>query len=129
MGDLDSGTFGHRLGTLEKQIDKLSGTSTDCCNRILILEKNQETTDEKLEGLSKHTEAIVNMSYEVKNLATKVEDVVDIISKQEVKIDKQVSRINAIESKPGTLAIKAWLMIATTIATTILGTILGYFIK
>ena len=129
VGDLDSGTFVHRLGALEKQVDKLSNTSNNSCDRILILEKNQETVDEKLEGLSKHTEAIVNMSYEVKNLATKVEDVVGIISKQEIKIDKQVSRINNIESKPGTLAVKAWAMVAATIATTVLGTIVGYFIK
>lgn len=119
----------HRLGVLEKQVSKLDEYGRDTSDRVLVLEKNCESICDKIDGLSKHTEAIVGMSYEVKNLAGKVTDAITLIEKQDARIDEQDDKIDEIKDKPGNLAIKGWFFIASAVGTSILGVIIGYFIK
>lgn len=121
----NNGAIEHRLGVLEKQVDKLNNCMTDNSNRLIIVEKSQEVMEEKLEGLSKHTEAIVGMSYEVKNLAVEVSKAVELIEKQDRKIDKQDERLDEIENKPGKLGLKAWMFVIAYIATAVLSYVVG----
>lgn len=126
MSDIN---FEHRIGVLEKQVEKLDDTVKDNSDRCLVLEKNTEQINEKLNGLSKHTDAIVGMSYEVKNLADKVGDAIELIEKQDERIDEQDIKINCLQDRPGKAAIKMWVFVASAIGASILGVVIGYFIK
>ena len=117
----NNGAFEHRLGVLEKQVDKINVTLTKNSDRLLITEKAQEVMGAKVESISKHTEAIVGMSYEVKNLTAKVGEAVNLIEKQNEKVCKQDERIDEIENKPGKLGLKAWMFVVGYIATALLG--------
>lgn len=119
----------HRLGVLEKQVSKLDEYGRDTSDRVLVLEKTSESICDKIDGLSKHTEAIVGMSYEVKNLAGKVTDAITLIEKQDTRIDEQDDKIDCLQDRPGKAAIKMWMFVASTIGTSILGVVIGYFIK
>lgn len=126
MNDIN---FEHRLGVLEKQVEKMDGTIKDNSDRCLVLEKSTEQINEKLNGLTKHTDAIVGMSYEVKNLADKVCNAIELIEKQDEKIEAQDSKINCLQDRPGKAAIKMWMFVASAVGTSILGVVIGYFIK
>lgn len=118
----NNGAIEHRINALEKQVEVMGKDLRGVSDKLLILEKNQEVTDEKLDSISKHTDAIVGMSYEVKNLANQVTSVVTLIEKQDERLD-------IIEDKPGSLAIKGWAIVIGGIASSILGVVIGTFIK
>ena len=119
----------HRLSYLERQYGKIDDTCRLNNDRLIKLENTVDVMGDKLDGLSKHTEAIVGMGYEVKNMAVKVEDVLDLIGKQNKLIDKQGIEISNIRDKPGQIAIKMWVFVGTGVGTAILGGFIGYLIK
>ena len=128
MVDVNS-TIELRLSSLEKQVDNIDNSLKDKSDRLLTLENTQKVILEKLDNVSKHTEAIVGMSYEVINLASKVGEVVELIEKQEIKIDKQNKRIDEIEKKPGKVALSTITFIISTIVSTGIGALIGMLIK
>lgn len=128
MVDVNS-TIELRLSSLEKQVDSIDNSLKDKSDRLLTLENTQKVIFEKLDNVSKHTEAIVGVSYEVKNLTSKIGEVVELIEKQEIKIDKQNTRIDEIERKPGKAAISTLTFIITTIVSTGIGALIGILIK
>ena len=69
-----------------------------------------------------YNQAFMELSNSVKMLTERVGEVL-------VKLDKQDERINALEDKPGSLAIKGWAFVATAIGTAIMGIIIGLFMK
>lgn len=112
----------YRVKVLERQIDKINESCKDINDRLICVEKIQESIGNTLNDFTKHTEAIVKMTYEVKNLSNN-------FSKAIIEIKEQEDRISKIENKPGTLAIKAWMFVLTNVGASILGVIIGTYIK
>lgn len=126
---MSEANFEHRIGVLEKQVEKVDSMLKENSDRCLILEKNTEQINEKLDSLTKHTDAIVGMSYEVKNLASKVGSAIELIEKQDIRIDQQDVKLESMQDKPGNIAIKMWVFVASVIGTSVLSVAVGVFIR
>ena len=119
----------HRLGIVENKVNSMDVGLVNLTERVTLAEKEQESINKEIDSIAKHTEAITDMSYEVRNLAKTVGDAIVILKKQEDKIKKQDIKISAIENKPGQLAVRGWIFVLTTIGTAVMGIIIGSIIK
>lgn len=114
--------FNHRLSALEIGFKDMEKKSKDMCSRILCMESKQNQLSEKVESLEKYNELIMSLSFEMKNLVEKIEQLVNIINKQEERIDN-------VESKPGNSALKYWGIVASAVVTAVTGLVLGIVLK
>ena len=111
-----------RVSALENEVKDIKGACKDINNRLIRMEESLRNSKDKILDLEKNTQAIVEMSTNVRILTDKVSDMI-------TKLDKQDERIDELEDKPGKIAIKCWVFVATAIGTAIMGVIIGLFMK
>ena len=118
----------HRLNKLDKQIEEIDITVNDVIKRIAIVEKEQQALRKNINSLTKHTEAILAMGYELKNINSKMEDILKNMGKQDKKIEEQEKKIIDLLCKPGNRALVRWELVVTTIITTVVGFVLAFLL-
>ena len=118
----------HRLDKLDKQIEGIDIVVNDVVKRIVIVEQEQQVLSKNINSLTKHTEAILAMGYELKNLNSKMEDILKNMGKQEKRIEEQEKKIIDLLCKPGNRALVRWELVITTIITTVVGFVVGFFL-
>lgn len=111
-----------RVNALESEIKDIRDTCKDINDRLIRMEESLKNSKDKILDLEKNTQAIMEMSTSVRILTEKVGDMI-------AKLDKQDERIDELEDKPGKVAIKGWVFVATAIGTAIMGVIIGFFMK
>lgn len=111
-----------RVSALESEIKDIRDTCKDINDRLIRMEESLKNSKDKIVDLEKNTQAIMEMSTSVRILTEKVGDMI-------TKLDKQDERIDELEDKPGKVAIKGWVFVATAIGTAIMGVIIGFFMK
>ena len=68
------------------------------------------------------------MGYELKNLNSKMEDILKNMGKQEKRIEEQEKKIIDLLCKPGNRALVRWELVITTIITAVVGFVMGFFL-
>lgn len=119
----------YRVQRLENQIDRINDSINELSNSCVGFQKDNELITQKLSNLEKHTEAIINMTYEFRNLSNQVSNVIDIIEKHENKLETQGDEIESIKGRPASTALKTIILIGSTIITSICGMLVGHFFK
>ena len=111
-----------RVSALEGEVKDIKSTCKDINDRLIRMEESLKSSKDKIVNLENNTRAIMEMSTNVRILTDKVSDML-------AKIDKQDDRLENLEDKPGNVAIKGWVLIATTLITTAVGAIVGILMK
>ena len=111
-----------RVSALEEEVKSIKESCKDINDRLIRMEENLKTNKDKIVDLEKNTQAIVEMSTNVRILTDKVSNMIE-------KLEKQEKRIEGIEDKPGQIAIKGWVFVATSLGTAIMGIITGFFMN
>ena len=103
-----------RVTALECEVKDIKGTCTDISNRLIRMEENLKNSNTKMGSFDKYAEAIIEMSGSIKLLTERVSDVL-------IKLDKQDTRIDILEGRPGKFALNSWKVIIMTLITAIIG--------
>lgn len=111
-----------RVQNLEADVKYIKNDLTSISERLIRMEETLKTSVSRVACFDDYTKAIIEMSGSVKVLTDKINDII-------VKMDKQDTRIDNIESKPGKIAIKGWIFVVTTLASILLGLLIGVLSK
>lgn len=102
-----------RLIKAEDLIDKLR---TD--DRIIRVEKTLEEYERRLQKEEKQTEAMLEIAYSVRDMTGTLEKVV-------AKQGEHDKLLSAMVTKPGQLAIKGWVFVATLVGSSVVMGLIG----
>lgn len=93
--------------------------------RVTSVESSAKSAHHRLDSMEKLTDAIINLTGEIKEVSNDTKNILERMEKQEQRTDYHGELIENLRDNPGKLAIKGWVFVGAIVATAALSFLLG----
>lgn len=119
MGDNE---LNKKVNLIERDLTDLRVAVNSNTNKIEMLYNMFNGIEKKLDNISKNTNSILKITYENREINSKIDELVD-------KIGEHEKRIIELEKKPGKVAVNAWAFIISIVVSGIIGAFINNILK